>query len=48
MLFACCLAFTPRFPSRIWTVCIGCHADEDAEAGLDLASLVERNDALAR
>ena len=26
---------------------MGCHADEDAEAGLDLAALVDRNDPLA-
>ena len=48
MLLACCLAFTPPLPeSYLDRYCIGCHADEDAEAGLDLASLVERNDALA-
>ena len=48
MLLACCLAFTPPLPeSYLDQYCIGCHSDEDAEAGLDLATLVERNDALA-
>ena len=48
MLLACCLAFTPPLPeSYLDRYCMGCHADEDAEAGLDLAALVDRNDPLA-
>ena len=47
MLLAWCFAFSPPLPeSYLDRYCIGCHADEDAEAGLDIAALVEQNDAL--
>ena len=47
MLFAWCFTPSPPLPeSYLDRYCIGCHADEDAEAGLDIAALVEQNDAL--
>ncbi len=47
MILAWCLALNPPLPeSYLDRYCVGCHADEDAEAGLDIEALVKRNDAL--
>ena len=47
MILAWCLALNPPLPeSYLDRYCVGCHADEDAEAGLDIEALVNRNDAL--
>ena len=48
MLLVWCLALTPPLPETyLDRYCMGCHADEDAESGLDIQALVERDDALA-
>ncbi|MAV55663.1 MAG: hypothetical protein CMJ28_06885 [Phycisphaerae bacterium] len=45
MLLSCLLAFIPPLPEAFLDkYCIGCHADEDAESGLDIKFLVEQND----
>ena len=47
MILAWCLAINPPLPeSYLDRYCVGCHADEDAEAGLDIEALIEQSDAL--
>ncbi len=48
MLLVWCLALNPPLPEKyLERYCMGCHADADAESGLDIEALVGKNDGLA-